>query len=733
MPRQPRVRSRWGIGAIRLARAAAFVILVIGIAETLTLVLPKGSALYVYLGAFGLAVVAVAAITRALRPRRPRPMIDAPARPLLPPAPPPVDPHVDEELAAAKAVIGDLYARIDEEVQLRNAAADVARASEESLAAMTLSLDAARAAIEDGRGREAKLRMAADDMRLKLQQDLAEREASIAELTAREAALRQRTDDVHARAEAATREAGIERSRADAAEQRSTKLQRETSELRQSLSRAAATVVDVRTGRAAAEDALRAAQGAVAEREAAIADLTAHEIALRQTAADEEARAGAALAKLTAALDAERARAKSAEERAAKLQRDTEELRQSLARAVATVTEITTARMTAEDAQHRAVAAAAEEKAQAEATIADLTAREIALRQTASDEEARAGAALAELTANLDAERIRAESAEERAAKLQRDTDELRQSLARAVATVTEITTARMTAEDAQHRAVASAADLNARLEAERVAAEQARAAAERLQKMYDELRQSMGEQLEAATAEIDAGRRRGVELQRESASLRDELAARDQQWDAKLTDIVAHLASDHEADIGQATLEKEEARAETRALAKKLGALQERLDHDHQAFRAARDKWIAMQKEREARLQQAIADLIRQLAEVRAAAATEIAALRGVPRRRVLIVHRDAALRDLSRRTLEPLGYEVLTAADGLEGLRVATAQKPDAVIAETLMPKMDGRAMMAFLQSRADTAGIRVALMAESTPDAVALQSTVASVLER
>jgi len=222
-----------------------------------------------------------------------------------------------------------------------------------------------------------------------------------------------------------------------------------------------------------------------------------------------------------------------------------------------------------------------------------------------------------------------------------------------------------------------------------------------------------------------------GVGDLRESPSLRDELAARDQQWDAKLTDIVSHLASDHYADIGQATLEKEKARAETRAMSKKLGALQQRLEHDHQAFRAARDKWIAMQKEREARLQQAIADLTRQLAEVRAAAATEIAALRGVPRRRVLIVHRDAALRDLSRRTLEPLGYEVLTAADGLEGLRVATAQKPDAVIAETLMPKMDGRAMMAFLQSRADTAGIRVALMAESTPDAVALQSTVASVL--
>ena len=96
----------------------------------------------------------------------------------------------------------------------------------------------------------------------------------------------------------------------------------------------------------------------------------------------------------------------------------------------------------------------------------------------------------------------------------------------------------------------------------------------------------------------------------------------------------------------------------------------------------------------------------------------------------KLLIIDDDEEIRTQMKWALTQ-EYEVLTAADGLEGLRVATAQKPDAVIAETLMPKMDGRAMMAFLQSRADTAGIRVALMADSTPDAVALQSTVASVL--
>ena len=69
MPRQSRVRSRWGIGAIRLARAAAFVVLATGIAEALALAMPRADALYVYLGAIallawlegvGIAAVAVA-------------------------------------------------------------------------------------------------------------------------------------------------------------------------------------------------------------------------------------------------------------------------------------------------------------------------------------------------------------------------------------------------------------------------------------------------------------------------------------------------------------------------------------------------------------------------------------------------------------------------------------------------------------------------------------------------
>ncbi|HEV7919770.1 MAG TPA: hypothetical protein VGR02_03155 [Thermoanaerobaculia bacterium] len=48
---------------------------------------------------------------------------------------------------------------------------------------------------------------------------------------------------------------------------------------------------------------------------------------------------------------------------------------------------------------------------------------------------------------------------------------------------------------------------------------------------------------------------------------LESELEEREQQWNAKLNQIVEHLASDHESDLGDAMLEKEGARAEVRQL----------------------------------------------------------------------------------------------------------------------------------------------------------------------
>lgn len=57
-----------------------------------------------------------------------------------------------------------------------------------------------------------------------------------------------------------------------------------------------------------------------------------------------------------------------------------------------------------------------------------------------------------------------------------------------------------------------------------------------------------------------------------------------------------------------------------------------------------------------------------------------------------VLIADDDRKIIDMLRRTLAYEGYHVVTAADGLEALSQAQAQRPDVVILDWLMPGLDG-----------------------------------------
>ncbi len=57
-----------------------------------------------------------------------------------------------------------------------------------------------------------------------------------------------------------------------------------------------------------------------------------------------------------------------------------------------------------------------------------------------------------------------------------------------------------------------------------------------------------------------------------------------------------------------------------------------------------------------------------------------------------VLVVDDLAANRDLLRQTLEPLGYEILTAPDGETALKAALRSQPDVILLDVLMPGLDG-----------------------------------------
>ena len=76
----------------------------------------------------------------------------------------------------------------------------------------------------------------------------------------------------------------------------------------------------------------------------------------------------------------------------------------------------------------------------------------------------------------------------------------------------------------------------------------------------------------------------------------------------------------------------------------------------------------------------------------------------------RVLMIDDDAATRDLVQRMLAKDGVEMLYAASGQEGLRLAAEQKPDVILLDVLLPDQDGWAVLTALTTKLELAGIPV-----------------------
>jgi CheY-like chemotaxis protein len=212
-----------------------------------------------------------------------------------------------------------------------------------------------------------------------------------------------------------------------------------------------------------------------------------------------------------------------------------------------------------------------------------------------------------------------------------------------------------------------------------------ARTTSSSLARRVEELEAAMESASDQTSAELVAARL-------EISQLQQQLAQSQTEFDDRLQKIVSHLAEDHEADLGNALMEKEAAKAEARAMTGRVHQLQQRLEED---------------------------------------AARRLAQKPPVRARRILVAHPDADLREAARTSLERVGYEVTTAGDGLEGLRVAIAINADVVIADAVMPKMNGRELCQLLKSQQKTSHIKVVLLTravdnvsetgELAPDAV------------
>jgi DNA-binding response OmpR family regulator len=70
----------------------------------------------------------------------------------------------------------------------------------------------------------------------------------------------------------------------------------------------------------------------------------------------------------------------------------------------------------------------------------------------------------------------------------------------------------------------------------------------------------------------------------------------------------------------------------------------------------------------------------------------------------RILIVEDELPMRTALQDVLAAEGYRVLTAADGQDGLERALKEKPDLVLLDVMMPKLDGYAVCAELRRLAN-----------------------------
>jgi CheY-like chemotaxis protein len=68
----------------------------------------------------------------------------------------------------------------------------------------------------------------------------------------------------------------------------------------------------------------------------------------------------------------------------------------------------------------------------------------------------------------------------------------------------------------------------------------------------------------------------------------------------------------------------------------------------------------------------------------------------------RILVVDDQLLVRETTRQILESEGYEVLTAADGLDGVHALNRSLPDLVISDLNMPRMSGLEFLAVVRER-------------------------------
>lgn len=85
----------------------------------------------------------------------------------------------------------------------------------------------------------------------------------------------------------------------------------------------------------------------------------------------------------------------------------------------------------------------------------------------------------------------------------------------------------------------------------------------------------------------------------------------------------------------------------------------------------------------------------------------------------KILVVEDETFLRNFWENKLDPLNYEVLKAADGKKGLRLAQKEKPNLILLDIIMPDIDGFEVLKKLKEDKKTKKIPVIILSNLGQD--------------
>lgn len=93
--------------------------------------------------------------------------------------------------------------------------------------------------------------------------------------------------------------------------------------------------------------------------------------------------------------------------------------------------------------------------------------------------------------------------------------------------------------------------------------------------------------------------------------------------------------------------------------------------------------------------------------------------------KKRILVVDDSPVIVMILRAQLEEGGYDVITAADGAEGVKKALEEKPDLILLDVIMPKLDGFQTLQELKAQASVKQVPVVMLSVKGDTSAVLES--------